>query len=178
MDPSSLKASSFNDPAHFPFYYHIGSMVPAKSVVEIGVGLGLRGACLVRGGETQRYLGLQIPRDNQFYSMRLAKGNIRDHAKKNAIINIHHGIISDQKFIDILNGVKWDVAVISEEASVETMISYLDALWGNMKLGGLLLVDYLDRCESNRLAYDEFCKIKHRDAVIAKTRYGVGLLQK
>lgn len=176
IDDASTKTSAFNDPAHFPFFYHLSNEFKPDTVVELGVGLGLRGACLVQGHKVKKYLGQQVPYEGVFYSTRFARANIIDHCKGK--INIHHGLITDPDFIDNLSIIEWDLAIISEESTYDRHIEYLDVLWNRVRLGGLIVVDYQDRHEPSKRALDDFCQIKKRDPVIVNTRYGVGMIQR
>jgi predicted O-methyltransferase YrrM len=178
IDDSSTKASAFNDPSHFPFYYHLGNLVSAKSLVEIGVGLGLRAASFVQGCQCEEFLGLQVSCNDQFYGTRLATGNVKDHSHRFARINIHHGLITDPDFVYRFDASKWDVALISEESSYEQHLVYLDSLWERVRMGGLIVVDYQTRHDPSRKALEDFCKVRNRDPVVVGTRYGVSLVQK
>jgi predicted O-methyltransferase YrrM len=175
IEEGSTKTSSFNDPAHLPFFYHFATLIKPKTVVESGVGLGLRAACLAQGTEITRFLGLQEVPNSKYYSPRLAKGNVGDHCKGK--INIHSGLITDSSFIDSLNAIEWDLALISEKLPYERQMLHMDLLWSRVKLGGMMLIDNQESHEASQRAFKEFCKIKNRDPVVINTRYGVGVIQ-
>lgn len=177
LDESSRKSSAFNDPHHLPFYYFLGSLSQPKKVVEVGVGLGLRAACVGQGAPVESFLGLQETGD-EYYSERLARSNIRDYVKPPRPINIYNGLITDREFIHNLGTSKWDLALVSGETNYNSHMGCLDSLWSALRLGGLIAMDYQTRHEPSSKAFAEFCKIKNRDPLVVKTRYGVGLIQK
>lgn len=169
IDESSPQSSAFNDPSHFPFWYHLGASIKPATVLEIGVGLGLRVAALAQGSPIERFAGLQPLAGGEFYGPRLARSNIRDHA--DARIEIHTSLPG---FASTPAG--WDVALLSVEGG--DYAAYLDVLWGMLSLGGLLVADYQTRHLPSREAFEGFCRAKNRDPVLIKTRYGVGMAQK
>jgi predicted O-methyltransferase YrrM len=179
IEEASTKSSSFNDPAYFPFYYHLAAQLKTKSLVQIGTQLALPAACFAQGSPLlETYLGLETPTPGEFYSPRLAKGNVRDHMKKFAFINIHVGLITDPEFLHSLKSNEWDVAIVTEQTDYERHRSYLNVLWDRMRLGGIIAVDFMDRHEPSRKAFEDVCRVKNRDPVIVSTRYGTGLVQK
>ncbi len=180
LEDSSQKTSAFNDPLYFPFYYHLGSLVRADSLAILGINLALPVACFAQGcREIKHVLGLQYmdPEAKIHYSPRFARANIRDRLKK-ASVCIHIGVATDQEFLDEVHSCKWDMVLIDEEGSYDYLSTHLNLMWENMKLGGYLVMDYLDRSPISRQVFDDFAKVSNRSPVFFKTRYGVGIVQK
>jgi predicted O-methyltransferase YrrM len=176
IEESSRKTSAYTDPLYVPFYFYMGRLVEAKNVVEIGFRLGLLSGCFLKGCQTAKsFLGFQ-EESEEFYSARLAKANIRDNFKGE--FDFYYGQISDPNFLTKLEGRGWDVIIINEEKNYDEHRSYLDIMWEYLNNDGLIIMDYLDNEKHIKQAYLDFCKIKNRDPIIFKTRYGTGMIQK
>lgn len=68
-----------------------------------------------------------------------------------------------------------DVAFLTEEFEVKKREFHLEYLWSRLKPGGLLVVDYIhDDAASD--SFSSFCRVKNRESVSFKTRYGVEII--
>ncbi len=176
IDEGSRETSEFTDPRYLPFYYHLGSVFPVENLMEIGFRLGLPSACLIQGCKNiKNYFGFR-EKQEEYYSQRLARGNIKDYFRGK--FESYCGLTTDSKFIDCLKEFKWDVVLIDEETSYDKHRAYLDLVWSSLAWGGLLVVDYLDKHEASRKAFREFCATHSREPVLFPTRYGVGIIQR
>ena len=174
---SSRNTSAFTDPNYFPFYYHLGSLVPAENLMEIGFDLGLPSRCFLQGSKTVKsFFGFHESQNDVFYSDRMARGNIKDCFKGE--IDSFSGRITDGAFLKSLHKKKWDVVIIDVETGYDKHLTFLDLMWSNLSSNGLLVVDYLEKHESSRKAFDDFCKTRNREATLLPTRYGVGIIQR
>lgn len=172
IDEASRQTAAFSDPLYLPVYYHIGSLLSARSVVEVGFGLGLSAACFVRGCPTvAKYLGFQDRLDG--YSSRVGERNLRRHYSGELVTAA--GTPPD--LAARLDGL-WDVAIISQELNGDLVSSYMDVLWKNLPEQGLIIVDYIDKKDSIKQAFCDFCKIKNRESNLYKTRYGLGIVKR
>lgn len=176
IDDTSVKSPAFNDPAYLPFYFHLGGMVKATSLVHVGLDLGLPASCLAQGCPSLTdVLGFQRQGD-EFYSSRLAVGNVRDHFKGN--LAVHVGEMADAAFAGGLGAREWDVAVVTDRTDYAGHRAAFESLWGRMAFKGILVVDFLSRHEPLRRAFDDFCRASNRDPVTVATRYTVGIIQR
>lgn len=176
IDEGSRDTPAFTDPRYLPFYYHLGEAVPATSLVEIGFRLGLPSACFLQGCRgVEAFFGFREDQ-GEFYSPRLAVGNVKDHFRGK--IATAHGATTDPAFLDNLGGRRWDVVLIDEETEYDKHRTYLDLAWAALASGGLLVVDYLNRHEPSRRAFREFCATHGRPPAVLPTRYGVGIIQR
>lgn len=177
IEESSRLSSAYTDPRYLPFYYHLGKLVSPVNVVEFGFRLGLAGSCFLRScGSVQKYLAVQEPDKGQFYSPRLGRANVKDRYKKE--LNVHHGLISDNNFLNNIGLVRWDLALICDEVGYDRNMSYLDLLWGRLASGGLIVMDHLSKHEPARKSFSDFALANNREPVFIKTRYGVGIIQR
>lgn len=177
IDESSRLTSAYTDPFYLPFYYHLGNIIQPKTVVEFGFRLGLAASCFFRSCKSvETFLAVQEPADSTFYSPRLAKANVRDHYKSNLIV--HAGLITETKFLNSFETLRWDLAIIDDEVGYDRCMAYLDALWARVSVDGLIVVDHLSRNEAGRKALMDFARSNNREPALLKTRYGVGIIQR
>jgi predicted O-methyltransferase YrrM len=177
IDEDSRQTSAYSDPLYLPFYYHLASAVQATSVLTIGLRLGLATCCFLKGSSAvERVLAIQEPSDNTFYSPRMAKANLKESFKGDPYV--HHGLITDAKFIDSMNSSKWDVALIDEEKPYDRHMAYLDAVWERMNNDGYIVMDYLTSHAPASKAFFDFARTRNREPVLISTRYGVGIIQR
>lgn len=176
IDDASRLSSAYTDPMYVPFYYHLGTLVRPRAVVEIGFRLGLHSACFFRGCPTaENFLGFQQTSDS-FYTDRLAKANVRDWYKK--AMTVYVGETTDEGFQTRFGGGAWDVVLVNEETTYDKHSEYLDLAWADMADEGILVSDYLTRHAPAGQAFADFCKRRNREAAYLPTKYGVGMLQK
>lgn len=176
IDEASRRSSAYTDPKYAPFYYHLGTLIQPKTVLEIGFRLGLFTGCLLKGCQTvEKVLGFQQKSD-AFYSERLGKANVRDNFKGE--LDIHLGTMTDDVFLKKLAEAKWDLVIVNEEVSYDDHLKYLDIVWPHVSDEGLVVMDYVTRHSAAGQALKDFCMIKNRESVYVPTRYGVGIIQK
>lgn len=175
IDEDSRNSPSFVDPFNLPFYYFLGRELGGSSLLQFGFGLGLHAACYLQGAASvTSSLHCQEPGDG-FYNPRLGRGNVRDRYRGE--LNIHYGSCSDPGFRAALGMRKWDISIITEEKSYDTLMGYLDLSWESIGDDAPIVVDYLDSGQVGD-CFRDFCKRKNRVPEFFNTRYGVGLIQK
>ena len=176
IDEQCRKSAPYVDHRYMPFYYYLGKHVQPKTMLDIGFRLGLFGSCFFRSCHTvENYLAFQQKNDG-FYSPRLGVKNVMDHFHKK--IHVHVGGIQDDAFLGVLHETAWDLVIINEEVSYEQHRLFLDLIWPHVSLGGLIVMDYIDRHKPAGEVYRDFCKVHKRDTITVKSRYGVGLIEK
>lgn len=176
LDENSRLSPPYTDPHYIPFYFYLGQHVQPKNVVEIGLRLGLCSSTLFRTCKgVNKFLAFQ-EKGQVFYSPRMALHNVRDYYKGS--IEKHIGKITDDQFVNMLEKDLWDLALVNEETTYDTHLSYLDILWKNMRLDGTILIEYVNYHDYVKKAYFDFCKKNNREPYVFKTRYGVGVITK
>lgn len=162
LDEGSKETAAFKDSKYFPFYYHLGSQIKPKNVIQIGPKLGLVGACFLQSCKTvENWLikdafGEPIP---------FIRSNLRKFAPKNCLIEFGE------------NDIKADLALFTEPCPKARFADFLNVLWDSLDSEGILLVDCLFE-EFVEHKFTEFCSIKNREPVIFNTRYKVGIVTK
>src|SRR5581483_11289378 len=140
----------------------------------MGFRLGLLSGNLLRSCKTVEYfLGLQELNED-FYSDRLGKANIKDLYKGN--MYIHTGSCNDDLFQTKLKSLEIGLGIINEEIGYDKHRVYYDLLWEQMAEGGIIVVDYLNRCKASAIAFTDFCMSVNREPTYIKTDYGVGIV--
>lgn len=176
LDDSARNIGPYFDPKYFPFYYHLGKKVSPKSLIHSGFGLGLESGIFLMGCKTvNNFLAHQDPLD-QYYSSRIAIKNIK--RKYKGKFNCFIGDIHNEEFSDVLKQVEWDMVIVTESKNYEQLRNCYDVLWNSVGYNGLMIVDYVTRQDSNRRAFEDFCKTISRDPLIVNTRYGIGIIEK
>lgn len=174
FDEVSRKSSQYQDPNYFPFYYHLSKFVSPKSLLQIGLDLGLHSCCFLKGNTSvENFLGFQ-KKSNIFYSSKLAFHNLKDVSKK-IQIDYYYGDILDDDFQFKLNKINWDLVFVNEKIENEEIRKILDVVWNNMSLDGCLVIDYITYSKNIKDLFVSFCKANNRDYVILPTRYGTGI---
>lgn len=176
LDDQSKYSSAFSDPRYLPFYYYLGCVLPARNLFQIGFRLGLSTACFLQGCRTvQKFFGFQRKSPDDFYSPRLARGNVRDHfsGQYGNYVGEFLDLSSNKEFDD-----KWDVVIIDDETSYDRHLEYLDMSWRRLSAGGVIVMDYLDGHTAAGAAFRDFSKTNNRVPIKFQTRYGAGLIQR
>ena len=176
IDESSRKTSAYTDPLYLPFYYHLGSLIQPKTILEMGFRLGLFSACFLKGCKTvESVLGFQES-DGEYYSDRLGRANVLQNARR-IPVEVYVGKTTDDGFIDALERNKFGCALFNEEMGYDKHLAYLDLVWPHMEIEGFMVMDYVNRHAPAKQAFLDFCKSKNRDPIFFQTRYGVGIVQ-
>jgi hypothetical protein len=174
IDESSRKSSQYQDPNYLPFYYHIGKLVQPKSLLHIGLDLGLPSCCFLQGSpQVERMLCFQRA-SKDFYSPRIALSNIKDVKGKMFPIDYYYGNVVDGDFIKKMS-LKFDMVIITEKINGDRINETLDVCWEYLNLDGFLCLDYASETKD---IFSDFCKARNRPFVFFTTRYGAGLTQK
>lgn len=178
IDEISRKSGQYQDPFYLPFYYHLSKFIQPKSIMQIGLNLGLPLCCFLQGNKSVKKLFcFQTKNDKEFYSEKLAFYNIKDIVK-NVDISYYYGSIFDKDFQKNAN-FGYDLIFINEEKiNMDYLNSILDTSWNFVNLNGLIILDKVTSNEDVKNYFLNFCKINSRDPVIIKTRYGTGIIQK
>lgn len=176
LDEDSRQTAAYNDPKYVPFYYWLGTFIQPTSLIEVGFRLGLFSATFLRACKTVEKVLVFQEQTSDFYSPKLGKANVRDHYK--GPLDIHVGSINDVAFEQKITEIQWGLAIINEEVGYDKHREYLDALWSNLQLDGIIVMDYVTRHKPAGEAYFDFCKGKNREPVVVATRYGTGLIKR
>jgi len=170
------KSSEYQDSRYVPFFYHLGKFISPKNLFQLGVSLGFPICSLLQSCESVEKIFLFQPRSNQFFSPRLAISNIKDYFKGD--LGYSYGHFTDVEFTENFDKGNWDFAFVNVIATLDSYRNYLDLIWQQMPVGGILAVDYLSSYQESKEAFSIFCKIVNREPVVFDTRNGTGLIQK
>lgn len=176
IEEESRKTPAYTDPKYLPFYYFLGTQIEAENLLEIGFRLGLCSGCFLKGCKTVRnFLAFQ-EKTEEFYSPRMGRANVKCNFRGD--FHVHVGSVSDDVFTERLKATSWDLVILNEEAAYDKHRLFYDLLWPELRLGALIISDYINRHRATGQAYFDFCKAKNREPIVIGTRYGVGLIQK
>ena len=175
VDESSRKSGQYQDPLYLPFYFHMGKFISPKSVLQIGLNLGLEFCCFLQGNKIPNNFFAFQNNDGNFYSERLAFSNIKDISKK-VKTQFYYGSILDEDFLSKL--INFDLILITEKSNFDKIMDALNICWNKLNLDGFLVVDYLNYDKKIKKIFLDFCKVKNREGFVYETRYGVGIVQK
>jgi len=170
------KSSLYQDPRYIPFYYHLGKFITPQGLFQIGLGLGFPICSLLQSCKTLKRIFTFQPKSDGFFSARLALSNIRDFHRGD--LGYSYGGIGDEEFVTNFETGNWDLAFINVETSLDLYRDYLDLIWQQLPLDGIIVMDYLSSYQESNEAFTTFCKIVNREPVIFKTRFGTGIIQK
>lgn len=174
IDDSAKIIGSYFDPRYFPFYYHLGKRITPKTLLHFGFGIGLESGIFLMGCKTiNSFLAFQDPLEG-YYSPRIGMKNIK-RVYKNQSDYIVGSIKED---LDKLKQNRWDVAIVTDIKKYDELRYCFDKIWDSINYNGLMIVDHITHEDSNRRAFEDFCKITNRDSVSVDTRYGVGIICK
>jgi len=175
IDEDSRRSLAYNNSTYVPFYYWLGTISEAKTLVEIGFRLGLLSGNILKSCKTINYfLGLQEVKAGEFYSDRIGRSNIKDQYKGN--FYIHTGGCTDDLYVTKLRSLEIDLAIINEEVSYDKHRLYYDLLWPQMSKNGIIVTDYLNKYKPSLVAFKDFCISVNREPVYVTTDYGVGMV--
>lgn len=176
IDESSRKTSAYMDPQYLPFYYYLSKYLQPVNLLEIGFGLGFFSSCFLKGCNTVKNLLVFQQKSKDFYSNKLGVKNIKSVYKNTFIY--YEGNLTDVKYKQYLNQVKWDLCLFNEEREYDKHILALDSVWDRLNDGGTIVMDYIDAHADAKDAFDNFCKIKNIKPIKFDTRYGTGIIKK
>jgi hypothetical protein len=177
IDEDSRQSFAYNDHTYVPFYYWLGTILKPKTMIEIGLRLGLLSGNFLKSCKTvNKFVALQEDKSGEYYSSRLAKANIKDNYKGD--LYVHVGVIDDEIFSTKLKSMEFDLAIINEETSYDRHRLYFDLLWPQMAGDGLIVVDYVEKHKSSSVAVKDFCVSINLEPIYINTTYGVALIRK
>lgn len=177
INEHSRSTSAYLDARYAPFYYHLGTKLEPKSLVEIGFNLGLLSGCFFKGCDTvERFLAFQTKKEDEYYSPRLGRANVLD--KYRGELDIYVGDLLDDAFSQKMSPNKWDLIILNEETNYDKHREILDFVWPHVSNDGYLVMDYVKSHDGAKRAWKDFASSVNRDSVIFDTRYGTGLVSK
>jgi hypothetical protein len=175
IEEESRRSLAYNNSTYVPFYYWLGTILQAKTLLEVGFRLGLLSGNFLKACKSVNYfLALQEVTTGDFYSERIGKSNIKDCYKGN--FYVHVGRYNDDLFVTKLKSVEIDLAIINEEVGYDKHRTYYDLIWPQMAENGIIVVDYLHKHNPSLIAFKDFCTSVNREPVWIKTDYGVGMV--
>jgi len=175
FDEESRKSSQYQDPTYLPFYFYLSRFLFPKSILQIGLNLGLEICCFLYGNkDVESFFGFQSSNDN-FYSERLAFSNIKDITKK-IKTDYYYGKIYDNLFLQ--KAKSFDLILLTEKSNFDQIKESVEMCWEKLNMDGYLVMDYLNYDKKINKIFMDFCKSKNTDGFVFKTRYGTGILRK
>lgn len=174
IDERARNSSVYLAPDYFPFYFHLGRRVQPKSVFESEFGLGLHSGLFFMSCSTVQEFFAFHPKRDVYYSTRLGVKNIKSVYKNT--LKTHYGKITDDEFIDKLNSINRDLALLHNKGGYDEQRNFFDVIWASLADDGLMVVDHVNA--ENRQSFLDFCKINNREPLLLATKYGVGIVKK
>lgn len=182
LDASSRETPAFQDVRYFPFYYHLGKSFHQPIVVcQIGVKLGLIGACFMQGcNHSVEWQAMEEQSDNLVIPKNIVVSNLKQFAKADGGVTFRS--FSDNSanvsVVEFPLGTKMaDLCLLSEKYDKKRTQMYLSVLWEHLRSEGLLVIDYIHD-DAIRESFNGFCRVINREPVIFDTRYRVGIVVK
>lgn len=167
LDSSSRLSPAFKDPRYFPFYFHLGTQITPKRVVQFGSKLGLIGACFMQGCKTVEHWMAVDPSEPK-PPHQIIQSNLSKYCKGEAkALELDGFLLGTERNIDL--------GLVTEKYPKEKFVEHLEFLWEHLQPEGLLVADYIDD-DAVRDSFEGFCRVKNRKPDVFKTRYGVGIL--
>jgi len=175
-DESSRKSSSYSDPTFAPFYYYLGKYVMPKSMLCVGLRLGLLTGCFLKSCKTvEDILAVEKVKES-YYSPRIARKNIKNNYKGNFEFQMFD---SSDSFESVISKKNYDIVIVDEEFDYDKGRILLDMVWNKLSDDGIIVMEYLSGVEKNNgIIFEDFAKVHNRDVVNFKTRYKVGIIRK
>lgn len=163
-----------SDPNNFPFYYHLGTQITCKNVLEFGFDQGLSAACLVQGcNNIEKFTGFQLTNSNYYYSFRLGMATLKEYFV--GTVKLESGDYFN--FQETIKSDKWNLVLLTEKFDISFSKELLNNIWDNLKEDGYLVINHLSNLEYY-LMFMEFCSIKNKKPEIYATRHKLGIVRK
>lgn len=177
LTDESRKSSPYCDPRFVPFYYYLGKYYHSKSLLEIGFGNAMFSCAYFQSYKNvENFFGFQQKSDKS-YNPRFGLKNVRRFYKNQ--FNYFYGNILEKNMGLLLNNNSFDLVLINEEdISYDQLSLHLDFAWEKLQDDGIITIDYLEKNDDIKKAFENFCKRVNRTPLYFKTRYTVGMLQK
>jgi len=177
IDEDSRQSFAYNDHTYVPFYYWLGTILETKTMIEVGLGLGLLSGNFLKSCKSvTKFLAIHEPKAGEYYSSRLARANVKDNYKGSLFTYV--GNIEDEIFLIRLKSLEFELAIINEEVNYDRHRLYFDLLWPQLPVGGLIVVEYAYRHKPSLLALKDFCTSVNLEPIYISTTYGVALIRK
>lgn len=165
LNPGFRESPIYSDPTYYPFYYHLGSQLNGNPlrVAQIGHQFGLVGMAFMAGFHKDCRWEIF---DETLEFKNVINMNISKHGSVEVCFNPMRTFCEERQR---------DLTLLTRECSKEDYRQHLESLWNGLKLGGLLVADYITQTGN---VFHEFCRVKNREPVLFKTRYGVGIVER
>ena len=175
LDDASRLTGQYQDPRYLPFYYYLSKHLSPRSLLHVGLDLGLPSCCFLMGCESvERLVTFQMA-SNKFYSPRIALSNLKD-VRRRLSVEYHYGRIIDREMESkMISG--FDMALITSKMNDDQLNETLDVCWNHLNLDGIVVLDHAGDHKAGAL-FGAFCRAKNRPTVRFDTRYGVMATQK
>ena len=159
----TIENSSLHNPNYFPFYYHLGKVVDAKSILDTDFYLGLKEVCFLKSCKSILKITGIVPNHEEYKDLgvKYAKDNIK---------NVRNIDVEIAESLSNIDG-SWDLIFCDNPSFARNNIQ---KLWGLLCFEGLLVIGNIYKNE------EEFSSIAvsvNRVPVVFE-RYKVGIIQR
>ncbi len=172
LTESSRESPEYLDRGNLPFWYHLGKHIkhPAR-VVQFGPRLGLPATCFLQSRLVSGSWCIVGDPNN------VTESNTRLHLPEKTLFHFWKWENFKPDFVWSDDGeFFWGLGFVTEDYG-DKCKEYLGFMWNNIVPGGLLVCDYINS-DAQGEAFHDFCRVKNREPVTFKTRYGVGILER
>jgi len=169
-DESSM-GPSHQDPAYFPYYFHLGRVLRPSRMLCVGFDLGLQAGCVLQGCDSPESMFAIQPSPSRPYSPRIAVSNVKHVAGRLFPLSVYLGDIGDESFPGLPPS-SFDFAF-----ATDPMMNHLHLCWESLSEGGFLSVDRLSESSSEDI-FKDFCRARNVDFRLFPTRYRSGIVRK
>jgi hypothetical protein len=174
-DESSM-GPSYQDPAYFPYYFHLGRVLRPSRMLCVGFDLGLQAGCVLQGCDSPDSMFAIQPSPSHHYSARIAVSNVKRAGGRGFPLSVYVGGIEDDSFPGIAPS-SFDLAFVTCFMPPDPMMNHLHFCWQSLSEGGFLSVDRLSESSSEDI-FKDFCKARNVDFRLFPTRYRSGIVRK
>lgn len=176
VSDESAMGPALQDPAYFPYYFHLGRVLSPSRLLCVGLDLGLQAGCVLQGCEFPKSIFAIQTTPSHPYSPRVAVSNIKKTTSRNFSVSVYIGDMGDASFPGF-GALPFDLALITSYLPPDSMMNYLHQCWESLCDGGFISVDRLSQADSKDVFLD-FCKSRSVDFRLFRTRYGSGIARK
>lgn len=162
------ETATFTDPCYLPFYYHLGKICKAKSIVHIDYKLALEDVCFIQGALSESWVGYNPCSDDDHESINLALNNVKRFCKK-----VKKCVELKDFEESVAKG--HDVFIVTH---VNHLKVFRNDIWDNLFPEGLLIVDNIYADEDGDGKLTDFAKSVNRIPIFFRTRYGIGIVER
>lgn len=176
VDEESAMGPSYQDPAYFPYYFHLGRVVGPARLLCVGLDLGLHAGCVLQGCDSPESMFAIQPLPSHPYSPRIAVSNVKKATSRNFSVSVHVGDMGDPSFPGVAAS-SFDLAFITSHLPPDPMMNYLHQCWDALREGGFISVDRLSQAVAGDV-FRDFCRSRSVECRLFRTRYGSGIARK